>query len=79
MVFTHLVQTVGLVFFMSVFSGAQGPATETPAGRQLAGWLAAYDGMLTANFCKRTLLRRPVAGSRTHPFVIVPAVTISRR
>jgi CubicO group peptidase (beta-lactamase class C family) len=43
MVFTHLVQTVGLVFFMSVFSGAQGPATETPAGRQLAGWLAAYD------------------------------------
>jgi hypothetical protein len=28
---------------MSLFSAAQGPATETPAGRQLAGWLAAYD------------------------------------
>jgi len=29
---------------MSVFSVAQGPAEQTPAGRQLAGWLAAYDG-----------------------------------
>ena len=29
---------------MPVFSVAQGPAQPTPAGRQLAGWLAAYDG-----------------------------------
>jgi CubicO group peptidase (beta-lactamase class C family) len=29
---------------MSVFSAAQGPAKQTPAGRQLAGWLAEYDG-----------------------------------
>jgi D-alanyl-D-alanine carboxypeptidase len=40
---TRLVQTVCLVFFMSVFSTAQGPPTESPSGRQLAGWLAAYD------------------------------------
>jgi len=39
----RLVQTVCPVFFMSVFSTAQGPATESPSGTQLAGWLAAYD------------------------------------
>ena len=39
----RLVLTVCLVFFLSVFSAAQRPATESPTGRQLAGWLAAYD------------------------------------
>jgi hypothetical protein len=29
---------------MSVFSVAQGPSNQAPASRQLAGWLAAYDG-----------------------------------
>jgi D-alanyl-D-alanine carboxypeptidase len=42
--FMRFVQTLCLVLIMSLFSAAQGPATETPAGRQLAGWLAAYDG-----------------------------------
>ena len=37
-------QAVCIVFALSVFSAAQGPAKQTPAGRQLAGWLAAYDG-----------------------------------
>jgi D-alanyl-D-alanine carboxypeptidase len=41
--FTRLVQTVCLVLLMSSLSAAQQPATETPAGRQFAGWLAAYD------------------------------------
>jgi D-alanyl-D-alanine carboxypeptidase len=41
---THPFQVVCLVLSMSVFSAAQGPAKQTPAGRQLAGWLAAYDG-----------------------------------
>jgi D-alanyl-D-alanine carboxypeptidase len=31
------------VFFISLFSAAQPPAAETPAGRQLAAWLSAYD------------------------------------
>lgn len=43
MSFTRLAQTVCFVFFMSLFSAAQGPAIQTPSGRQLAGWLAAYD------------------------------------
>jgi hypothetical protein len=38
--FTCLAQTVCLMLFMSLFSAAQGPTTETPASRQLAGWLA---------------------------------------
>jgi hypothetical protein len=42
--FTRLFQAVYLVLSMSVFSAAQGPTKQTPAGRQLAGWLAAYDG-----------------------------------
>ena len=42
--FTRPFQTVCLVLSMSVFSAAQGPAKQTPASRQLAGWLAAYDG-----------------------------------
>jgi D-alanyl-D-alanine carboxypeptidase len=41
--FTSLVQTVCLVLLVSLFSAAQRPSTGTPAGRQLAGWLAAYD------------------------------------
>ncbi len=41
---TRPFQAVCLILSMSVFSVAQGPAKETPAGRQLAGWLAAYDG-----------------------------------
>jgi len=32
-----------VVFFISLFCAAQAPAAETPAGRQLAAWLAAYD------------------------------------
>ena len=40
---TRLVQTSFLVLFVSLFSAAQTPSTETPAGRQLTGWLAAYD------------------------------------
>jgi D-alanyl-D-alanine carboxypeptidase len=35
---------VCLVLLTSVFSVAQGPSNQTPASRQLAGWLAAYDG-----------------------------------
>jgi D-alanyl-D-alanine carboxypeptidase len=41
---TRLFQAVCLVLSISVFSAAQGPAKQTPAGRQLAGWLATYDG-----------------------------------
>lgn len=41
--FTRLVQTGCLLLLMSGFSAAQRPATETPAGRQLTAWLAAYD------------------------------------
>ena len=41
--YTRLVQTVCLLLFLSLFCDAQGPATETPAGRQLTAWLAAYD------------------------------------
>jgi D-alanyl-D-alanine carboxypeptidase len=40
----RLFQAVCLVLSISVFSAAQGPTRQTPAGRQLAGWLAAYDG-----------------------------------
>jgi predicted dienelactone hydrolase len=42
--FTRPIQAISLVLCVSVFSAAQGPAEQTPAGRQLAGWLAAYDG-----------------------------------
>ena len=42
--FTRLFQAVCLVLSISVFSATQGPPKQTPAGRQLAGWLAAYDG-----------------------------------
>jgi len=42
--FTRSVQALCLALSMSVFSAAQGPANQAPAGRQLAGWLAAYDG-----------------------------------
>jgi len=41
--FTRLVQTVCLVFSLSLFCNAQGPAMETPAARQLTAWFAAYD------------------------------------
>jgi D-alanyl-D-alanine carboxypeptidase len=41
---TRPFQVVCLVLFMSVFSVAQGPSNQAPASRQLAGWLAAYDG-----------------------------------
>src|SRR5580658_5625122 len=37
-------QVVCLLLSMSVLSAAQGPAKQSPASRQLAGWLAAYDG-----------------------------------
>jgi D-alanyl-D-alanine carboxypeptidase len=40
---TRLVQTLCLVFFLALFCKAQGPATESPAGRQLTAWLAAYN------------------------------------
>ena len=42
--FTRPFQVVCLVVSMSVFSVAQGPSNQAPASRQLAGWLAAYDG-----------------------------------
>jgi D-alanyl-D-alanine carboxypeptidase len=42
--FTRPFQVVCLVVSMTVFSIAQGPSNQTPASRQLAGWLAAYDG-----------------------------------
>ena len=42
--FTRLFQAVCLVLSISVFSATQGPPKQTPAGRRLAGWLAAYDG-----------------------------------
>jgi D-alanyl-D-alanine carboxypeptidase len=41
---TRRIQAVCLVLSISVFSAAQGPIQQSPAGRQLAGWLAAYDG-----------------------------------
>jgi CubicO group peptidase (beta-lactamase class C family) len=41
---THPFQALCIVLAMSVFSVAQELAKPTPAGRQLAGWLAAYDG-----------------------------------
>jgi CubicO group peptidase (beta-lactamase class C family) len=37
-------QAVCILLSVSVFSVAKGPAKQTPAGGQLAGWLAAYDG-----------------------------------
>jgi D-alanyl-D-alanine carboxypeptidase len=42
--FTRTLQVVCLVLSISVFSAAQGPTNQSQAGRQLAGWLAAYDG-----------------------------------
>jgi D-alanyl-D-alanine carboxypeptidase len=42
--FTRPFQALCLVLCMSVFSVAQGPSNQGPAGRHLAGWLAAYDG-----------------------------------
>src|ERR1700692_2116851 len=42
--FTRTFQVVYLVLSLSVFSAAQGPTKQFPASRQLAGWLAAYDG-----------------------------------
>jgi D-alanyl-D-alanine carboxypeptidase len=42
--FTRSIQAISLVLSISVFSAAQGPAKQTPAGRQLSGWLEAYDG-----------------------------------
>ena len=42
--FTRPFQVVCLVVSMTVFSIAQGPSNQAPASRQLAGWLAAYDG-----------------------------------
>jgi D-alanyl-D-alanine carboxypeptidase len=42
--FTRPFQAVCLALAISVFSAAQGPAKQAPASRQLAGWLAAYDG-----------------------------------
>ena len=55
---TRPFRAICIVLSVSVFSLAQGPAKQTPAGRQLAGWLAAYDGtdwqayltFLTTNF-----------------------------
>jgi D-alanyl-D-alanine carboxypeptidase len=45
MKFTRPILAISIVLCVSVFSAAQGPAAQqTPAGRQLAGWLAAYDG-----------------------------------
>ena len=41
---TRPFQAVCIAFAMSVFSSAQVSTEQTPAGRQLAGWLAAYDG-----------------------------------
>jgi D-alanyl-D-alanine carboxypeptidase len=37
-------QVVCLLLSISVLSAAQGPTKQSPASRQLAGWLAAYDG-----------------------------------
>src|ERR1700677_894131 len=37
------IRAFAFVFFISLFCAAQAPAAETPAGRQLAAWLAAYD------------------------------------
>jgi D-alanyl-D-alanine carboxypeptidase len=42
--FKRPIQAVCLVFSISVFSAAQGPARQAPASRQLGEWLAAYDG-----------------------------------
>jgi D-alanyl-D-alanine carboxypeptidase len=47
--FTRLLQAVCLALSVSVFSAAQGPVRQTPAkqgpaSRQLAEWLAVYDG-----------------------------------
>jgi D-alanyl-D-alanine carboxypeptidase len=42
--FTRPFHVVCLVVSMTVFSIAQGPSNQAPASRQLAGWLAAYDG-----------------------------------
>ena len=41
--YTRLAPTICLLLFLSLFCKAQGPATETPAGRQLTAWLAAYN------------------------------------
>jgi CubicO group peptidase (beta-lactamase class C family) len=41
---TRPLQAVCIALSMSVFSVAQGTAKQTPAGRQLAEWLATYDG-----------------------------------
>ena len=42
--FTRPIQAVCLVLSLSMFTAAQGQAKQAPASRQLAGWLAAYDG-----------------------------------
>jgi hypothetical protein len=46
-------QVLCLILSMSILSAAQGPTKQSPASRQLAGWLTAYDGTdwkLTSRF-----------------------------
>jgi D-alanyl-D-alanine carboxypeptidase len=63
----QIIQTFCLLLLTPLFSACQTPHPETPAGRQLAGWLAAFDGtnwdayreFLSKNFAsqpKRALL-----------------------
>jgi D-alanyl-D-alanine carboxypeptidase len=42
---TRLMRTCCLMLFASLVSAAQTPVVENSAGRQLAAWLAAYDGL----------------------------------
>ena len=69
--FTRPFQTVCLVLSMSVFSAAQGPAKQTPASRQLAGWLAAYDGTdwdAYLTFLKTNFVIQPGRGFQDRAF-----------
>jgi D-alanyl-D-alanine carboxypeptidase len=69
--FRHMIQSVCLVLSISVFSAAQGPAKQMPASRQLAGWLAAYDGTdwnAYLTFLKTNFVTEPGRGFQDRAF-----------
>jgi D-alanyl-D-alanine carboxypeptidase len=68
---TRLFQAVCLLLSMSVSSASPVPSEQTPAGRQLAGWLAAYDGtdwQAYLTFLKTNFAIQPGLGFRDPAF-----------
>jgi D-alanyl-D-alanine carboxypeptidase len=68
---TGPLRAVCIVLSMSVFSAAQGTTEQAPAGRQLAAWLAAYDGtdwQAYLTFLKTNFAIQPGGGFRDPAF-----------